>query len=125
MEIDKITEKILFCAFRVHSELGPGLLESTYEKCLAYELIEQGLTVEQQKILPLTYKKLELQHGYRLDLQVEGKVIVEVKAVEKLTEVHVAQVLTYLKLTGCKVGLLLNFQVDSLKTGIRRVSKSK
>jgi GxxExxY protein len=120
MEINQLTEKILFCAFNVHTALGPGLLESTYESCLIYELQENGLKVEQQKILPLQYKNLLIRNGYRLDIQVEGKVIVEVKAVESLSEVHEAQVITYLKLANCPVGLLLNFNVKSLKQGIKR-----
>jgi GxxExxY protein len=120
MEINQLTEKILFCAFNVHTALGPGLLESTYESCLIYELQENGLKVEQQKILPLQYKNLLIRNGYRLDIQVEGKVIVEVKAVESLLEVHEAQVITYLKLANCPVGLLLNFNVKSLKQGIKR-----
>ena len=120
MEINQLTEKILFCAFRVHTALGPGLLESTYENCLIYELQESGLKVEQQKTLPLQYKNLLIRNGYRLDIQVEGKVIVEVKAVESILDVHEAQVITYLKLAKCPVGLLLNFNVKSLKQGIKR-----
>jgi GxxExxY protein len=122
MEINDITEKVLFCAYRVHSELGPGLLERAYEECLAYELRQEGLIVEQQKELPLIYKEILIPTGYKLDLLVEGKVVVEIKSVEALNEVHLAQVLTYLKFSKCKIGLLLNFNVKSLRTGIRRVA---
>jgi len=121
MEINQITEQILKCAFKVHSELGPGLLESAYEACLYYELKQSGLLVEKQKALPLVYYDLELDAGYRIDLLVEHKVIVEIKAVEAFNDVHTAQVLTYLKLSKCKIGLLLNFNVSSLKHGIKRL----
>ncbi len=122
MEINKLTEQILKCAFQVHSALGPGLLESAYEECLFYELIQSGLLVQKQKALPLVYKEVKLDAGYRIDLLVENRVVVEIKSVEVLTEVHVAQVLTYLKLSGCKIGLLLNFNVASLKHGIKRLA---
>ena len=105
----------------VHRELGPGLLESTYEICLAYELAEMGLSVERQKSLPVLYKKVRLDCGYRLDLLVEKKIVVELKSVEKIEPVHVAQVLSYLKLSGCNVGLLINFNVKILKYGIKRL----
>ncbi len=121
MEINKITELILKCAFSVHSALGPGLLESAYEECLFYELQEIGLRVEKQKALPLIYKDVKLDAGYRIDLLVEKQVVVELKSVDEFTDVHVAQVLTYLKLSGCKIGLLLNFNVASLKHGIKRL----
>lgn len=123
MEINQYTEQILKCAFKVHSELGPGLLESAYEECLYFELIQSGLKVEKQKVLPLVYYDVKLDAGYRLDLLVEDKVVVEIKAVEALNDVHTAQVLTYLKLSKCKVGLLLNFNVSSLKNGIKRLIK--
>jgi len=122
MEINEITEKVLFCAYRVHSELGPGLLEKAYEDCLRYELTLQGIQVEAQKILPLKYRDVLIETGYRLDLLVEGKVIVEIKAIDAFKDVHLAQVLTYLRLTECKIGLLLNFNVKSLKQGIKRVA---
>ena len=122
MEINEITEQILKCAFQVHSALGPGLLESAYEECLFFELLQSGLTVAKQKSLPLVYKDVKLDAGYRIDLLVENKVVVELKAVEAITDVHVAQVLTYLKLSGCKIGLLLNFNVVSLKQGIKRLA---
>lgn len=106
---------------RVHTALGPGLLESAYETCLLFELAESGLRVEQQKPLPIIYRGVRLDCGYRLDLIVEEAVIIEVKAVEALTSVHHAQILSYLRLSGCKVGLLINFHVPSLRQGIRRV----
>ncbi|PTN09910.1 GxxExxY protein [Mangrovibacterium marinum] len=122
MEINKITEQILRCAYNVHSALGPGLLESAYEECLFYELIQSGFLVQKQKALPLVYKDVKLDAGYRIDLLVENKVVVEIKSVEALSDVHIAQVLTYLKLSGCKIGLLLNFNVASLKHGIKRLA---
>jgi GxxExxY protein len=122
MEVNEITEKVLFCAFRVHSELGPGLLEKAYEDCLRYELNLQGLNVEPQKILPIRYRDAFIETGYRLDLLVEGRVVVEIKSVESFKDVHFAQVLTYLRLSECKIGLLLNFNVKSLKNGIKRIA---
>ena len=109
------------CSFQVHSALGPGLLESAYEECLFYELINAGLKVEKQKPLPLIYKEVKLDAGYRVDLLVEKSVIVEIKSVEALADIHLAQILTYLKLSGCKLGLLANFNVRHLKDGIKRV----
>ena len=105
----------------VHRELGPGLLESAYEACLAYELVESEMGVERQKALPVRYRGVNVDCGYRIDLLVEGKVIVELKAVERLEAIHKAQLLSYLKLSGCKVGLLINFNVKVLKDGIRRL----
>jgi GxxExxY protein len=119
--VNEITEQILKHAFRVHTELGPGLLESSYKECLYYELIQNGLSVEKEKALPLVYKEVRLDVGYRLDLLVEKKVIVEIKAIEALTDIHTAQVLTYLKLSGCKIGLLMNFHTAHLKNGIKRL----
>ena len=121
MEINQLTEQILKCAFNVHSALGPGLLESAYEACLYYELQQTGLKVERQKSLPLVYKEVRLDAGYRIDLLVEGRVVIEIKSIEAFTDVHIAQVITYLKLSGCKIGLLLNFNVSSLKNGIKRL----
>ncbi len=121
MEINELTSRILKCAYDVHSALGPGLLENAYEECLFYELQQSGLKVERQKALPLVYKEIKLDAGYRVDLLVENKVIVELKSVEALNEVHVAQVLTYLKLSKCEIGLLMNFNVKSLKNGIKRL----
>jgi GxxExxY protein len=120
MEINRLTEKILGCAYTVHTALGPGLLEHAYEECLYYELKQAGLKVEKQKPLPLVYKEVQLDIGYRLDLLVENNVIAEIKAIDTFTDVHFAQVLTYLKLSGCKIGLLINFNVKSLKNGIKR-----
>lgn len=105
----------------MHTALGPGLLESAYEECLYYELVKAGLKVEKQKTLPLIYEDIKLEIGYRLDLMVENKVIVEVKACEGLNDVHLAQVLTYLKLSNVKLGLLINFNVSKVKNGIQRV----
>lgn len=116
-----ISQIIIGCAIRVHTALGPGLLESAYEECLYYELVKAGLKVEKQKTLPLIYEDIKLEIGYRLDLMVENKVIVEVKACEGLNDVHLAQVLTYLKLSNVKLGLLINFNVSKVKNGIQRV----
>jgi GxxExxY protein len=120
-EHNRITQTILGGALSVHKALGPGLLESTYEACLAFELIERGLRVERQKALPVHYREVNLDCGYRIDLLVDGKVIVEVKAVDKLNPIHEAQLLSYLKLSNCKVGLLINFNVRILKNGVRRL----
>jgi len=119
-DVNRVTERIIGAAIEVHRHLGPGLLESTYETCLAYELQTAGLKVERQKSLPLIYKSITIDQGYRLDLLVEKQVIVELKAVEKLMPVHEAQLLSYLKLSGCKVGLLINFNVKLLKYGVKR-----
>jgi GxxExxY protein len=120
-ELNKLTEAIIGAAIAVHRELGPGLLESAYEACLAFELTDQGFYVEKQKELPVIYRGFQVDCGYRLDLLVEGKVIVELKAVEKLHPIHEAQLLSYLKLSGCKVGLLLNFNVRMLRDGLKRM----
>jgi len=119
--LNQITESIIGAAIDVHRGLGPGLLESAYEACLAFELAQRGLKVEQQKPLPVVYKDVRLDCGYRLDLLIEDAVIAEIKAVDRLAPIHKAQLLSYLKLTDCKVGLLLNFNVQVLKQGIRRV----
>ena len=121
MEINDLTQIILNCSYKVHSALGPGLLESAYEECLFYELKLSGVNVEKQKVLPLVYHDVKLDSGYRLDLLVENKVVVELKSIESFNDVHLAQVLRYLKLSKCKVGLLINFNVKSLKNGIKRV----
>ena len=120
-KLNSITEVIIGAAMAVHKELGPGLLESTYEACLAYELGARGLSVERQKELPVTYRSVKLDCGYRIDLLVDDRVIVELKTVERLDPVHSAQLLSYLKLSGCRVGLLINFNVKVLKDGIRRL----
>ena len=120
-QLNAITEQIIGAAMAVHRVIGPGLLESAYEACLAFELRERGLRVEQQKPLPVLYKQVKLDCGYRLDMLVNESVIVEIKAVDKLTSVHDAQLLSYLRLSDCRVGLLLNFHCTMLKHGIRRV----
>jgi len=121
MELNQITQPILDSAYKVHSTLGPGLLESSYQACLVYELKKKGLKVETEKPLPLIYEEVKMECGYRIDILVENKVIVELKTVEAFADVHIAQVLTYLKLSGCHVGLLLNFYTKSLKEGIKRL----
>jgi len=118
-ELNWISERIIGAAIAVHRELGPGLLESAYEACLEFELQDQGLVVERQKELPVIYRSFHVDAGFRLDLLVNGKVIVEVKAVDKLRPIHEAQIMSYLKLTGCHLGLLLNFNVRILKDGIK------
>ena len=118
--LNGITEKIIGAAIQVHRVLGPGLLESAYEACLAFELGRGGLKVEQQKPLPLIYEQVKLECGYRIDLLVEGLVVVEIKSVDALAPIHEAQVMSYLKLSGCKLALLINFNVRVLKDGIRR-----
>jgi GxxExxY protein len=121
MGTNEITGKIIGCAMNIHTALGPGLLESAYQECLYFELKEAGLIVEKEKPLPLIYHEIKLECGYRLDLFVENEVIVEVKSVEALHEIHMAQVLTYMKIAKKKVGLLLNFNVLHLKEGIKRI----
>jgi len=116
-----LTQAIIGCAIEVHRALGPGLLESVYEECLCYELRQKRIHFERQKTLPLAYKKVTLEVGYKLDLVVEGKVIIELKCVEKLMPVHEAQIMTYLRLTGIKTGLIVNFFTPVLKDGIKRI----
>ena len=118
---NQISEQIIGAAIEVHRHLGPGLLESAYRQCMAHELSLRGLAFESEKSLPVRYKGASLDCGYRVDLLVEGKVVVELKATEALLPVHSAQVLTYLRLTGCRVGLLINWNVPVLRDGIRRV----
>ena len=120
MTENEIAEIIVDCSLKVHKALGPGLLESAYEECLFYELRKRNLNVEKQKPLPLIYEEVKLDVGYRLDLFVENKVIIELKSVENLTDVHLAQILTYLKLSDCRLGLLINFNVALIKYGIKR-----
>jgi GxxExxY protein len=120
-KLDQLTRRIIGAAIEVHKVLGPGLLESAYEACLAFELRALGYKVEEQKPLPVIYKDVKLECGYRLDLVVEDVVIVEVKAVEKLAPIHDAQLLSYLKLSGKRVGLLMNFHVRVLKDGLKRI----
>lgn len=121
MHENEIGTLLLDAAFEVHRQLGPGLLESTYESCMAYETGERGLFTETQVALPVVYKGVRLDCGYRIDMRADYKVIVEIKAVEKLNDVHLAQLLTYMKLAGCKLGYLINFNVKNLKDGIKRV----
>jgi len=120
-EINRLTEIIIGAAIEVHRNLGPGLLESAYEACLEFELKGRGLKVERQAELPLRYKEVYLDCGYRLDLLVNGVVIVEVKAINEIAPIHHAQVTSYLKLSGCRVGLLINFNILLLKDGIKRI----
>ncbi|NPV08796.1 MAG: GxxExxY protein [Anaerolineae bacterium] len=119
--LNELTREVIGAAVEVHRALGPGLLESAYEACLAYELGQRGLRFEQQKPIPLVYHQVELDCGYRLDLLVEDAVVVEVKAVEGLLPIHTAQLLSYLKLSGLPVGLLINFNTRVLKDGLRRL----
>ncbi len=121
MHENEVSEIIIGAAINVHKNLGPGLLESAYEECLYYELNKNSLKVEKQKPMPLIYDDVKLDVGYRLDIMVENKVVIEIKSVEALNDVHLAQVLTYLKLSNCKLGLLINFNVSKLVNGIRRV----
>ncbi|MBP1641189.1 MAG: hypothetical protein H6Q17_2772 [Bacteroidetes bacterium] len=121
MTEDQISKIILDCAFKVHTTLGPGLLESAYRTCLAFELRKAGLKVEEERALPLIYEEIKMDCGYRIDLLIESKVVVELKTVECFTDVHIAQTLTYMKLSGCHLGLLINFYVKSLKNGIKRL----
>lgn len=121
IENDTLTEQIIGAAIQVHRELGPGLLESAYEACLCHELSLNSLKVERQKAIPISYKGIRLDAGYRLDLIVEDQVIVEIKAVSELLPVHEAQLLSYLKQVGGGRGLLINFNVKLLKHGIRRL----
>ena len=121
MTENEISKVIVDCTLKVHRALGPGLLESSYEECLYYELKKEGLKVVKQKPLPLIYDEVKLEIGYRVDLLVENKVIIEIKSVEALNDIHLAQILTYLKLSNCKLGLLINFNVTLIKNGIKRV----
>ena len=121
---NEVTETFIGCALRVHRKLGPGLLESVYEECVAYEMVKIGLYFERQKALPVVYETIKLEAGYRVDFIIEHKVIIELKAVEALNEVHLAQLMTYLRLTDCRLGLLMNFNVTLLRQGIRRVANN-
>ena len=121
MELNKISETVIGCAIKVHKTLGPGLLESTYEVCLVHELNKAGLKVRSQLALPVVYDGIKLDAGYRIDLLVEDTVVVELKAVDALLPIHEAQVLSYLKLSGKKLGLLINFNVKLLINGVKRL----
>ena len=124
MDINDLTGKVIGAAIEVHKLLGPGLLESTYERCLCHELDLRDIVYEQQKELPVEYKGIVLDCGYRLDLVIENRLIVELKACDSIEKIHKAQLLTYLKLTGIDVGLLINFNVPVLKDGIARIANS-
>jgi len=117
----ELTQKVIGCAMRVHSALGPGLLESAYQECLCFDLLRAGLYVEKQEPMPLVYSEVKLDCGYRVDVMVERRLILEIKSVEALNDIHLAQVLTYLKLANCHLALLMNFNVLHLRDGIRRV----
>jgi GxxExxY protein len=121
MDDNKITDNIIHYTIKVHKALGPGLLESAYKECLFYELKKNGLKVEKEKALPLIYEDVKMDCGYRIDLYVEDKIVIEIKSVDALNEVHMAQILTYLKLNKTRIGLLINFNVTVLKDGLRRV----
>jgi GxxExxY protein len=121
MNDSEVTGRIIGAALHVHTQLGPGLLESAYEACLAGELVRIGMSVERQRALPITFNGQRVDAGYRLDMVVNGEVIVEIKAIERFDPIHTAQMITYLRFSGCHVGLLLNFNVLALRDGIRRV----
>ena len=124
MTENEISTSVIGCAIKVHKALGPGLLESAYEECLFYELQKSGLLIERQKPLPLIYEDIKLDIGYRVDLLIERKLIIELKSVETLNDIHFAQLLTYLKLSNCKLGLLINFNVTLIKNGIKRIANN-
>lgn len=121
MGLNDLTYTIIGCVYKLHSELGPGLLVSTYEVCLEHELLKAGLCVKRQKALPIVSDDIKLNAGYRIDLLVNSAVILELKAVDEVNPIHTAQVMTYLKLSGLKLGLLLNFNVKDMKKGIKRI----
>ncbi|WP_269224088.1 GxxExxY protein [Flavobacterium sp. IMCC34518] len=121
MTENELSRVVFDCALKVHQTLGPGLLESAYEECLFYELKKTGLEIQKQKPLPLVYEEVKLDVGYRLDIIIENKLILEIKSIDALNDIHFAQLLTYLKLTDCKLGLLINFNVVLIKNGIKRV----
>jgi GxxExxY protein len=121
LNIEAVFRKVLDCSFKIHTALGPGLLESVYVECLYHELKKSGLIVEKQKPLPLVYEKVRLEAGYRIDLLVEEKIVVEIKSIDAVVDIHMAQILTYMRLSECRLGLLVNFNVVHLKDGIKRV----
>ncbi len=120
MVASEMTKTIIGCAIKVHRVLGPGLLESAYQECLIYELDKAGYRIQREKPMPIIYEEVKLNHGYRIDILVENKVVIELKTVERFTDVHFAQILTYMKLGEYKLGLLINFNVNLLKNGIKR-----
>lgn len=121
MNEEQLSHVVIGAAIGVHRRLGPGLLESTYEACLCYDLVEQGVSIERQKPLPIIYKGINLHCGYRIDIMVDRKLIVELKAIQMLAPIHEAQMLTHLKLSGCTLGLIINFNVPILKDGVKRI----
>lgn len=124
MNENQLSSIVFNDALKVHRNLGPGLLESSYEECLFYELNKSGLFIERQKSLPLIYEDIKLDIGYRVDLLIEKKLIIELKSVDALNDIHFAQLLTYLKLSNCKLGLLINFNVTLIKNGIKRIANN-
>jgi GxxExxY protein len=120
-DLNLLSNEIIGLAIKVHKALGPGLLESSYKECLFYEIINKGYFAEKEKALPLIYDKIKLDIGYRLDILVENSLVIEIKSVDALSDIHTAQVLTYLKLSGNRLGLLINFNVTLLKNGIKRL----
>ena len=124
MTENDLAKIVFYAGMKVHKALGAGLLENAYEECLYYELQKSGLFVEKQKVLPLVYEDIKLDAGYRIDLLVERKLVVELKSVEELNSLHLAQILTYLKLSGCKLGLLMNFNTVLFKDGVKRVANN-
>ena len=120
-ELNRLSNEVIGAAIEVHRQLGPGLLESAYERCLIWELRQRGLSVEIQVPVPIRYKDLLFDEGYRIDLLVEGKLVLELKSIDKLLPIHTAQVLTYLKMTGLKMALLLNFNIELMRAGIKRI----
>jgi GxxExxY protein len=120
-EVDQVAKQVVDAAFALHSALGPGLLESVYEVCLAHELAKKGLKVERQASLPVVYNNIQVDAGLRLDLVIEGCVVVELKAVEAILPIHISQLLTYLKLSGHRLGFIINFNVVRIKDGIKRL----
>lgn len=121
MEFDELSNRVIGCAIEVHRQLGPGLLESGYQRCLTYELVQAGLRVETERAIGIRYKQIELNCGFRIDVLVEEELIVELKAVDALLPIHEAQLLTYLRLSGLKIGLLMNFNSRVLRNGVRRL----
>ena len=121
MEFDELSNQVIGCALEVHRNLGPGLLESTYEQCLAYEMKAAGIAFKLQHALPVEYKNIKLDCGYRIDMLVDNSIIIELKSVDKILPIHQAQLLTYMKLADISIGLLINFNVKYLKDGIKRM----
>ena len=121
MQFDELSKKVIGCALKVHKTLGPGLLESAYEQCLCYELAQAGIQFEKQKELPVTYQNVNIDCGYRIDILVQGVLVLELKSVDSLQRIHEAQLLTYMKLSGVSTGLLVNFNTVLLRDGIRRM----